>query len=70
MVNLFEYFDLSRNPFNIFLIFDLSFLQYLNCYLSIFNKTNFKENTFSPVKICVPNLTLPKVPSPSVLPKM
>jgi len=66
MSDLLEYFNFTSDSFDIFLIFNFVLLQDFHGNLIIYSKSLY---TFSPVKVCVACLTLPKVPLPKDFPK-
>jgi hypothetical protein len=64
----FQDMNFSGNPFDIVNICYLFFLE--NLYGNLEGSIMCKGGgTFSPVRMCVPNLTLPNVPSPIVFPR-
>ncbi len=68
MSNQFKNMNFSRNSLNIRNISNSVFLQNFDSNLNPIN--SLETLTFSPVKLWLPILTLPKVPSPIVFPKM
>lgn len=64
VMQLLEDLDFTANSLDVLLVLDARLLQYLDGHLQI----QKWELTFSPVRMCVPCFTLPKVPSPSALP--